>query len=116
MRYTVERTRATDRDLATIFDFLIESYVSFGDDEYAASGRAAKRMRTIHAAMQLLAGAPHQGTLLPNLRPDLRSVTKDDAVFYFEVDDDRRTIRVLAILLSKQDHRRLMLKRLRGKH
>jgi toxin ParE1/3/4 len=116
MRYTVERTRGVDRDMAAILDFLVESYQAFGDDEDAAIDRAAGRMRKIHLAMQSLAIAPHQGTLLPKLRAGLRFVTKGNVVFYFEVDDDRRLIRVLAILLSSQDHRRRMLRRLLARH
>jgi toxin ParE1/3/4 len=116
VRYAVERERAVDRDLACIFDFLVESYQTFGEDEVAAIDRAAIRIRKIEAAMQSLGRAPHQGTLMPKLRPRLRSVTKDHAVFYFEVDDSRRTIRVLAVLLSSQDHRRRILKRLFAKH
>jgi toxin ParE1/3/4 len=112
MRYAVERAAATDRDLAAIFDFLIASYVEFGDDEDTAIERAANRIRGIERAMLALGDAPHQGTLRSDMLPGLRSVTKNRAIFYFEVDDKRRLLRVLAIFFGGQDHRRRMLKRL----
>lgn len=62
--------------------------------------------------MRALGRTPHQGTLRPELAPGLRSVTKDRAIFYFDVDDDRRVVRVLAVFFGGQDHQRLMLKRL----
>jgi len=115
MNYRVERTDDADRDLVASFDFLIESYAAFGEDLGDAIERAAKRLRRIHAAMEALGRAPHQGTLRPNLSPGLRSATKERAVFYFDVDDDRQIVRVLAIFFGGQDHQRLMLMRVRGK-
>jgi toxin ParE1/3/4 len=112
MKCTVERARDTDRDLAAIFDSLTESFVAFGEDPASAAKSAAKRLRGIETAMLSLGNAPHQGTLRPDLLPGLRSVTKDRAIFYFDVDDGRRLVRVLAIFFGGQDHQRLMLKRL----
>ena len=112
MRYRVERALDTDRDLALIFDFLVQSYIDFGDEPGAALDHAARRLIAIETAMEDLARAPHQGTLLPDLLAGLRSVTKDRAVFYFDVDDEQRVVRVLAIFFGAQDHRRHMLKRL----
>lgn len=114
MKYAVERSSDTDRDLAAILDFLIESYEASGDDPDLAFERAAKRLRAIDADMRSLGKAPHQGTLRHELRPGLRSVTKSRAVFYFRVDDDLRVVRVLAIFFGGQDHSRRMLKRLLG--
>ncbi len=42
-----------------------------------------------------------QGTLRP-----------ERAIFYFDADDDRRMVRVLAVFFGGQDHRRGMLTRL----
>ena len=114
MKYAVERARDTDRDLAEIFDFLTESYQSFGEDFDDAAKSAAERLRGIETEMLSLGDAPHQGTLRPDLLPGLRSVTKSRAVFYFDVDDDRRVVRVLAVFFGGQDHHRRMLGRLLG--
>ena len=116
MKYKVVRASDVDRDLATILDFLIESYESFGEDRDSAIDCAANRVRKIEAAMESLGRTPHQGTLLPQIRPGPRSVTKHRAIFYFEVDDDRRMVRVLAVLFGGQDHRRRMLVRLLSGH
>jgi plasmid stabilization system protein ParE len=112
MNYAVERADNADRDLNAIVDFLIETYVAFGEDEEDAIDSAEKRIHRIEAAMRALGRAPHQGTLRPELAPGLRSVTRDRAIFYFDVDDDRRVVRVLAVFFGGQDHQRLMLKRL----
>ena len=112
MKYAVARD--TDHDLAAIFDFLIESYQAFGEDPEIAVERAADRVRGIEAAMLSLGDAPDQGTLRPELLPGLRTVTKRRAIFYFDVDDDRRVVRVLAVFFGAQDHQRRMLMRLLG--
>ena len=65
--------------------------------------------------MLSLGEAPHQGTLRADLLPGLRSVTKDRAIFYFDIDDDRRTVRILAVFFGGQDHTRRMLMRLLGR-
>lgn len=114
MKYTVERASAIGRDLEAIFDFLIESYRSFGEDTQTAINSATERLEQIHTSMQSLGDAPHQGTLLPQPLPGLRSVTKDRAIFYFSVDDTKRVVRVLAVFFGGQDHQRRMLKRLLG--
>jgi toxin ParE1/3/4 len=115
VKYTVERASDADCDLDEIFEFLIESYVTFGEDMGAAIDRAAERLQEIHDSMQSLGDVPHQGTLVPQILPGLRSVTKDRAIFYFAVDDNKRTLRVLAVFFGGQDHRRRMLKRLLGR-
>jgi len=112
MAYRVERAVETDRDLESIFDFLLDSYMGFGDTRDEALERAAARIESIEDAMLALGDAPHQGTLRPDLLEGLRSVTKQRAIFYFDVDDDLRRVRVLAIFFGGQDHQRVMLKRL----
>lgn len=112
MNVGVERAESTDRDLAAIFDFLIASYLSFGDDEQEAIERAATRLRMIEREMLAIGRAPQQGTLRDDLLPGLRCVTRKRAVFYFEVNDAIRRVRILAIFLAGQDQQRRMLLRL----
>lgn len=114
MKYRVERATITDRDLESIFDFLEQSYLSFGDSADGAIHRAERRVIAIERAMQNLGGAPHQGTLCNHILPGLRCVTKNRAVFYFEADDKKQTVHVLAIFFGGKDHQREMLKRLRS--
>ena len=77
MPYSVVRALEIDRDLVLIFDFLVRSYVEFGDHREDAIRRAAARVRGIESAMLDLGRAPHLGTLRPDLLPGLRSVTRD---------------------------------------
>jgi plasmid stabilization system protein ParE len=113
MVYDVVRSVASDRDLEMIFDHLVEAYISLGEPVADAIQRAGERIRSIEAAMAALGTVPHQGTLLQDIMPGLRSVTKDQAIFYFDVDGDKRVVRVFAVFFGGQDHRRHMLGRLR---
>lgn len=114
MAYKVERARAVDRDLEAIFDFLCESYVAFGEERQEALTRAAKRVEAIERQMLSLGRAPHQGTLRPDLMGGLRCVTKQRAIYYFDVNDGERIVRVLAVFFGGQDHQRAMLRRVLG--
>ncbi len=110
--FGVVRALGVDRDLELIFDFLAQSYLDFGDSRQEADQRATLRLRAIETAMIALGDTPHQGALRPDLLPQLRSVTRDRAIFYLDVDDDERLVRVLAVFFGGQDHGRAMLKRL----
>lgn len=112
MAYKVERSEASDRDLETIFDFLFEAALGFGEDEETAFERASMRILEIEDAMAALGEVPHQGTLHPDFSDGLRSVTKGRAIFYFDVDDTEHLVQVLAIFFGGQDHQRRMLLRL----
>lgn len=114
MRHRVIRSPAAERDLDATFDFLFDSHLRLGDDADSAFERAAGRVRGIHEALDLLGRTPQQGTLRPEIRPGLRSVTKDRAIFYFELDDEKREVRVLAVFFGGQDHQRAMLRRVMG--
>ena len=112
MVFEIVRSRDSIKDLELIFDHLVESYVNLGDTPADATNRAADRIRAIRADMQAIANAPHQGTLLSPIAMGLRSVTKNRAIFYFDVDDERQLVVVLAVFFGGQDHRQHMLRRL----
>lgn len=114
MVYEVIRTADSDRDLDAIFEHLITSYMAVGDSVGEAFLRAEQRVNGMVAEIFDLGKVPHQGTLLPDLRPDLRCVTKDRAIIYFEVIETHQQIEVLAVFFSGQDHRRHIVKRLRS--
>lgn len=114
MAFEVVRSLDSDRDLRLILRHLIDSYVNLGDALPDAIERASARARMIETEIDTIALSPHQGTLLPHLRPGLRSVTKNRAVIYFNVDDSARRVRILAIFFGGQDHRQHILKRLRS--
>ncbi|KAA0689131.1 type II toxin-antitoxin system RelE/ParE family toxin [Neorhizobium sp. P12A] len=112
MVYEIVRSAACDSDLGLILDHLVQSYVALGDPLPDAFERAVLRIRSIEADMHGLARLPHQGTLRPELGSGMRQVTKCQAVFYFEVDDSDRLLRILAVFFGRQDHRRYMLMRM----
>ena len=49
---------------------------------------------------------------MPEILPGLRRLTKNQAVFYFNVDEGEKTVRILAVFFGGQDHLRHMLTRL----
>lgn len=112
MVWRVERAEAVNRDLELIFDFLFDAAIALGEDAETAFDRAATRIAAIQIAAMALAGAPHQGTLREDIAPGLRQVTKDRAIFYFELDAEAHCLRLLAVFFGGQDHRRHMLRRL----
>lgn len=112
MDFSVVRSLACDRDLSLIFDFLFDTYRDLGDKSDDAFSLAAARIKAIEDDMEALGSAPFQGTLWPELLPDLRWVTKNRAIFYFQVDEGKATVRVLAVFFGGQDHRKKMLLRL----
>ncbi|MES1158941.1 MAG: type II toxin-antitoxin system RelE/ParE family toxin [Terricaulis silvestris] len=110
--YSVEVTSGAQRDLRSIFAFLVRSYRDFGESFPAAKRSASRRVERIEDSMEVLAKAPHQGTQRNNVASGLRAVTIDRAIFYFAVDDDARLVRIVAIFFGGQDHERAMLRRL----
>ena len=112
MAFEIIRSRNSVKDLDRIFDHLVESYIRLGEAPAEAVNIAANRLLTIRADMNALALAPHQGTLLDHMATGLRSVTKHKAIFYFDVDDAAKTVSILAIFFSGQDHHRHMSQRL----
>lgn len=73
---------------------------------------ADRRLEKIMAAAAALTRAPYQGTRCPELGQNTRRVTKDRAVFYFDLHEDRQVIRLLAIFFGGQDHDTRILARL----
>ncbi|MEO0410516.1 MAG: type II toxin-antitoxin system RelE/ParE family toxin [Pseudomonadota bacterium] len=112
MAYDFVRTRDSGRDLELVFDHLFETYLAAGETDRDAYKRASSRLCSIEADMEALADVPHQGTRRPDWRTNLRHVTKDSAIFYFEVFGDKRLIRVLAVFFGGRNHVRHMLFRL----
>lgn len=112
--YSVLRSISCEADLEVIFDHLFEAYRDLGDPAEDALTRAAVRLRHIEDVLERLGDVPFQGTLVPNFMAGLRHVTKDNAVFYFIVDETAHEVRVLGVFFGGQDHRRHILERIAG--
>ena len=114
MAYRIERTPEVEADLKLIFDFLVEASKAYGEPVDRAVSMAGDRLMEVRANLMSLGRVPHIGTLQPNLGANVRSVTKDRAIFYFKVDVAAKVVRVLAVFYGGQDHQRRMLVRLTG--
>lgn len=114
MDFEIVRGDGVDRDIELIFDFLVAAAEEFGEDEQSAFALAQIRLSEIEADMRRLGHTPHQGTLRPHLGENIRNVAKGRAVFYFDVDDDRQRLRILAVFFGSQDHEARILLRLLG--
>lgn len=98
MAFEVVRARSCDRDLAALFDALVEGYRGLGDSLAEAHSRAAARLRSIEATLAGLGRTAFLGRARPELLPGLRLVTADRTLFAFTLDEAAGTLRVLAIL------------------
>jgi plasmid stabilization system protein ParE len=110
--YAVEFAAEVERDFELIFDFLEESYRGFGESSEDAMAHAAKRVEAIRATAVGLSKTPHRATRHPEVMPNLRHVTIDQAIYWFLVDEDAMIVRILAIFFGAQDYIRRMLARL----
>lgn len=109
--WNVEFNADAERDFELIFDHLVDSYVGFGEDAEEALEHAAERVRGIRLTTQKLGLAPQQGTMRDDIAPGIRFVRLDKAVFWFDLDEQRQVVRVLAVFFGAQDHIRHMLMR-----
>ncbi len=109
--WTVEFSADAEYDFELIFDHLVDSYVGFGEDIEEAFEHAVDRLRGIRSTTHKLGLAPQQGTLRDDIAAGIRFVRLDKAVFWFDLDERRQVVRVLAVFFGAQDHIRHMLTR-----
>lgn len=67
-------------------------------------------------AILRLGDVPFQGTRWSDARAELRWVTKERAIFYFETNSEREELRILAVFYGGQDHHAIMSRRLGLSH
>tara|TARA_R110000850_G_scaffold183462_1_gene309030 strand:+ start:3741 stop:4088 length:348 start_codon:yes stop_codon:yes gene_type:complete len=114
MTYEVVFAADARRDFTLIFEFLVDTYVGFGDDTGPAILRAEARVQAIREDIAQLGQVPDRGTLHDDMLPGLRHLTIGQAIAWFDIDEDVKRIRVLAVFFGGQDHIRRMLTRLPG--
>ncbi|MBM3557535.1 MAG: type II toxin-antitoxin system RelE/ParE family toxin [Alphaproteobacteria bacterium] len=112
MAFAVEYSAESERDFELIFDHLFESYVGFGESPEESWKHAAHRIKRIRKAADRLKTFPIRGTRRDDVLPGVRYLAIDRAVYWFDVDEPARKVRVLAIFFGGQDHVRHMLARL----
>ncbi len=101
-----------ERDFALIFDHLLDSYLGFGEGLQPAFEHAEARVIEIRAAADRILAAPYRGESRDDVLPGLRRLTIDRATYWFDIDETRRSVRVLAVFFGGQDQVRHMLTRL----
>ena len=114
MAFAIEFSAESARDFELIFDHLFESSRGFGDGVEEALERAGLRVMGIRAAAGQLTLLPLRGIVRDDVLPGVRFIAIDRAIYWFDVDETRRRVRVLAVFLAGQDHVRRMLVRLLG--
>ena len=112
MAWRTEFAADAERDFELIFDHLFDVYRSFGAPPADAFEKAAQRLDRLRLAAGGLGRAPFRGMLREDIAPGLRHVAIDRAIFWFDLDETARTVRVLAVFFGGQDRVRHMLCRL----
>ena len=116
MRFAIEFSADAERDFGLIFDHLFESYVAFGEGTEEALDHAARRVMDIRKAADRLASFLLRGTARNDILPGIRFLAIARAIYWFDVDQTARKVRILAVLFGGQDHIRHMLVRLLGRN
>lgn len=112
MAFRLEFSEQSERDFRLIFDHLLESYLSFGEGVETAIDHAEARVLEIRASADRILTASHRGERHDDILPGLRHLTINRAIYWFDVHEERETIRILAVFFGGQDHVRHMLARL----
>ena len=112
MAFRLEFAADAERDFELIFDHLLRTCLHFGESLESALDRAEARVRGIRAAAERIATAPQRGERHDDILPGVRHLAIGRAIYWFDVDESRETVRVLAVFVGGQDHVRHMMARL----
>jgi len=110
--YKLRPERHVGRDLDVIESYLVQTYQDFGDDLNSAVARAAARIKQALGYLETFEARPYRGTEYPQVRPGLRTVTNNRFIYYFEIDEPRSEVRILAVFFGGMDHQKQILERL----
>lgn len=112
MAFRLEFAADAERDFELIFDHLLRGYLDFGESLDSALDHAETRTFEIRAAADHILTVPHRGERRDDILPGLRHLAIGRAIYWFDIDEPRETVRVLAVFFGGQDHVRHMLARL----
>lgn len=101
-----------ERDLSLIFDHLFVTYGDLGEPDDIAFEHAATRVRGIRESANTLESNPFRGTKREAFGPNVRNITINRAVIWFQIDESQKVVRILAFFFGGQDHIRHLLRRL----
>ena len=112
MAYRLEFAADAVVDFGLIFDHLLLSYRDFGESLESAVDHAETRILEIRTAAEGILTVPHRGERHDDILPGLRHLAIGAAIYWFDVDEPREMVRVLAVFFGGQDHVRHMMTRL----
>ena len=112
MAFRLEFAADAERDFGLIFDHLLRSYLDFGESLESALDHAEARIIEIRAAAERILTAPYRGERHDDILPGLWHLAIGRAIYWFDICESRKTVRVLAVFFGGQDHVRHMMARL----
>ena len=112
MAFRLEFSVEAERDFGLIFDHLLHSYLGFGESLESGLDHAEARVLEVRAAAERILTAPHRGQRHDDILPGVRHLAIGRAIYWFDVDESRERVRVLAVFFGGQDHVRHMMARL----
>ena len=112
MAWRLEFSVEAERDFGLIFDHLLRSYLDFGESLESALDHAEARILQVRATAERISAAPHRGERHDDILSGLQHLSIGRAIYWFDIDEPRRTVRVLAVFFGGQDHVRHMMVRL----
>ena len=112
MAFHLEFSAEAERDFGLIFDHLLGSYLDFGESLESSLDHAGARVLEIRTVAERILTAPHRGERHDDILPGLRHLAIGRAIYWYDVDEARRTVRILAVFFGGQDHVRHMMARL----
>ena len=78
----------------------------------SALDHAEARILEIRTAAERILQAPHRGERHDDILPGVRHLAMGSAIYWFDIDESREAVRVLAVFFGGQDHVRHMMARL----
>ena len=112
MACNLEFSVEAERDFRLVFDHLLDSCLDFGEGMERALERAGARMLEIRMDAERILTAPNRGKRHDDILPGTGHSAIGKAIYWFEVDDWLRTVRILSVFFGGKDHLRHMMVRL----
>ncbi len=100
MAFRLEFSAEAARDFGLIFDHLLEGYISFGESLERAIEHAEARVLEIRATPDRILSALRRGKSHDNILPGLRHLTINRAIYWFEVNEEKKTVHMPARLVD----------------
>ena len=112
MAFRLEFSAEAEHDFGLIFDHLLRIHLGFGESLEQALDHAGMRVVETRAGAERILSAPQRGERHDDILPGVRHLAIGRAIYWFDIDEPREAVRVLAVLFGGQEHVRHMMTRL----